>query len=89
VAVNTTKSIGAKEIAEKDLEKQVKDAALALKSEKLVKVSIPKAFEKNIGPVLPLGINGVMLVLPVDGKEYEVPAPFKALLNDYIDNLQS
>jgi hypothetical protein len=89
MAVNTTKSIGAKETAIKDLEKQVKDAALALKSEKLVKVSIPKAFEKNIGPTLPLGINGVMLVLPVDGKEYEVPAPFKTILLEYIDNLQS
>jgi hydroxymethylglutaryl-CoA reductase len=89
MAVNTTKSLNQKETAIQDLEKQVKEAAAALKAEKLVKVSIPKAFEKNIGPVLPLGINGVMLVLPVDGKEYEVPAPFKAILNEYIDNLKS
>ena len=89
MAVNTTKSIGAKETAIKDLEKQVKDAAAALNAEKLVKVSIPKAFEKNIGPTLLLGINGVQIVLPVDGKEYEVPSPFKAHLAEYIDNLKS
>jgi hypothetical protein len=90
MAVNTTKSTQTlKETAIRDLEKQVKDAAAALNAEKLVKVSIPKAFEKNIGPTLLLGINGVQVVLPVDGKEYEVPTPFKAQLTAYIDNLKS
>jgi hypothetical protein len=90
MAVNTTKSTSIqKETAISELEAQVKAAAAALKAEKLVKVSIPKAFEKNIGPTLLLGINGVQIVLPVDGKEYEVPFPFKAQLNDYIDNLKS
>ena len=89
MAVNTTKSTTIKETAIKDLEKQVKDAAAALNAEKLVKVSIPKVLEKNIGPTLYLGIQGVSIVLPVDGKEYEVPAPFKAHLTAYIDNLKS
>jgi hypothetical protein len=90
MAVNSTKSVQAvKETAIKDLEKQVKEAALKLNAEKLVKVSIPKALEKHIGPTLPLGLNGVMLVLPVDGKQYEVPAPFSLILNEYLDNLQS
>lgn len=90
MAINTVKSTTkAKETAISELEKQVKEAAIALKAEKLVKVSIPKALEKHIGPTLLLGINGVQIVLPVDGKEYDVPAPFKANLNEYIDNLQS
>ena len=90
MAVNTTKSTTIqKETAVKELEAQVKAAAAALNSEKLVKVSIPKAFEKNIGPTLYLGIQGVSIVLPVDGKEYEVPSPFKAHLTEYIDNLKS
>jgi hypothetical protein len=91
MAVNTTKSTAqaVKETAIKDLEKQIKEAAAALKAEKLVKASIPKALEKHIGPTLPLGINGAMIVLPVDGKEYDVPAPYKALLNDYLENLNS
>jgi hypothetical protein len=90
MAVNTSKSTAeAKETAIKDLEKQVKQAAEQLKAEKLVKVSIPKALEKHIGPTLLLGINGVQVVLPVDGKEYEVPAPFKKNLDEYLENLQS
>lgn len=92
MAVNTTKSVGsaaAKETAIQDLEKQVKDAARALTAEKLVKVSIPKVLEKHIGPTLLLGINGVQIVLPVDGKDYEVPAPFRDHLAAYLDNLQS
>jgi hypothetical protein len=89
MAINTTKSVAkAQETAVKELEAQVKQAAAQLKSEKTVKVSIPKAFEKSIGPTLPLGLNGVMIVLPVDGKDYEVPAPFSALLKDYLDNIQ-
>lgn len=90
MAVNTTKSATTlKETAVRELDNQIKVAAKALKSEKLVKASIPKAFEKNIGPTLPLGINGVQIVLPVDGKEYEIPASFKKLLNEYIDNLKA
>ena len=90
MAINTTKSTSTqKETAVKELDAQVKAAAAALKAEKLVKASIPKAFEKNIGPTLYLAIQGVHIVLPVDGKEYEIPAPFKAVLNDYIDNLKS
>jgi hypothetical protein len=90
MAVNSTKTVQAvKETAIKELEAQVKDAAQRLNSEKLVKVSIPKALEKYIGPTLYLGLQGVSLVLPVDGKDYEVPAPFKAILTEYLDNLQS
>jgi hypothetical protein len=91
MAKNTTSSIGdsKKETAESELTKQVKEAAARLKAEKTVKVSIPKALEKNIGPTLCLGINGVQLVIPVNGKEYEVPTPYKAVLDEYLDNLKS
>jgi predicted secreted protein len=90
MAVNTSKSLkeNAKETAEKDLQKQVEQAAATLKAEKLVKVSIPKSFEKFVGPTVPFGINGVMIVLPVDGQDYEVPAPYKQLVKDFIDSVQ-
>jgi hypothetical protein len=89
MAINTTKSVAkAQETAVKDLEASIKQAAAQLKSEKLVKVSVPRAFEKAIGPTLYLGLQGVSIVLPVDGKDYEVPAPFSALLKDYLDNIQ-
>lgn len=90
MATNTTKTVTEKrETAEAELTKQVKEAAVRLGAEKKVKVSIPKALEKNIGPTLPLGINGVQIVLPVNGKEYEIPAPFKPILDEYLENLKS
>jgi hypothetical protein len=91
MAVNTSKSMGgqtAKETAQKDLEKQVKDAANILMSEKLVKVSIPKGYEKFVGPTVPFGINGVMIVLPVDGQDYDVPLPYKEHVKAFLDNIQ-
>lgn len=87
--VNTTSNINEPQVTEAQLEKQVKEAAMALREEKKVKVSIPKALAKNIGATLPLGINGAMIVLPVDGSEHEVPAPYKKLLDEYLNNLTS
>lgn len=88
--VNTKASmpISAKETAERDLENQVKEAAKLLNAEKTVKVTIPKGYEKFTGPTVPFGINGVMIVLPVDGKEYEVPAPYKEHVQSFLENLQ-
>lgn len=87
--LNTSKNIESAQVSDKDLEKQVREAAMILREEKKVKVSIPKVLQKSIGLTLPLGINGAMIVLPVDGTEHEVPAPYKALLNEYLSNLTS
>lgn len=89
MATNTSKNIVAKEVTEAQLQLQVNEAARALREEKKVKVSIPKVLQKTIGLTLPLGLNGAMIVLPVDGTEHEVPAPFKAILDDYLANLTS
>lgn len=88
MATNTTKSINqAPETTEKDLELQVKQAAEMLKGEKLVEVSIPKHYVKAIGPTLFLGINGVNLVLPVDGSKHQIPKSYKEHLDEYLNNL--
>lgn len=89
--VNTSKSINGqavKEASQRELENQVKEAAKRLQAEKMVKVSIPKGYEKFVGPTVPFGINGVMIVLPVDGQEYEVPAPFKEHVQAFLDSVQ-
>jgi hypothetical protein len=91
MAVNTSKTLNgqaAKELTQKDLEAQVKEAAERLKSEKMVKVSIPKGYEKFVGPTVLFGINGVQIVLPVDGKEYDVPFPFKEHVQAFLDSVQ-
>ena len=91
MAVNTSKTMNGqavKETSQKDLELQVKEAAAKLKAEKYVKVSIPKGYEKFVGPTVLFGINGVQIVLPVDGKEYEVPATFKEHVQAFLDSVQ-
>lgn len=90
MAVNTSTNmaVNAKETAQRDLENQVKEAAKKLSAEKMVKVSIPKSLEKHTGPTVPFGINGVMIVLPVDGQDYEVPAPYREHVKSFVDSLQ-
>lgn len=53
-----------------------------------VSVSIPKNLANRIGRTLPLGINGVRIVLPVDGTKHEVPKSFADLLQDYLANVR-
>jgi hypothetical protein len=85
---NTTKSVndGAtiREEARKDL-----DRALAkFKEEKTVKVKVPANLKNKIGETLFLAINGVSIVLPVDGSENKVPESFANHLQDYLANVQ-
>jgi hypothetical protein len=83
---NTTKSLTEGQVTDKELQAQIKKAADVFKSEKLVNVSVPKTFEKYTGPTLPIGINGVFIVLPVDGSEHPVPESFAKHLKEYLNN---
>lgn len=87
MAKNTTENINSPKVDEKELEQQIKNAANAFKAEKLVDASIPKNYLKSIGPTLPIGINGVFIVLPVDGTKHKIPQSFKDHLDAYLDNL--
>lgn len=85
--VNTTKSIQKPQTNNADLKKQIKKAAAVFEKEEMVEKSIPKQFQKHIGPSLPLGINGVRIVLPVDGTKHKIPKSFANLLDEYLNNL--
>lgn len=87
--INTSKSMSKPSVNEKELENQIKKAAEAFEKEKLVQVSINTNLQKNIGESLPLGINGVRIVLPVDGSKHKIPESFANLLNDYLANLKT
>lgn len=87
--INTTTSVKAKEVTDKELEAQVKKAAAAVKDTKKEKISIPTVLQRHIGATLPLSINGVPIVVPVDGKEYEIPAPYAVLLREYLEALKN
>lgn len=85
--VNTTKSVKTPKVSNKELNNQIKRAAEAFGKEDMVEVSINKNFQKNIGESLPLGINGVRIVLPVDGSKHKIPKSFARILDDYLANL--
>ena len=84
--VNTSKSMS--EVSDVDIAKQVNEMAEAFKAEKKVKVSIPKALAKHIGPTLFLSVNGSDLVIPVDGKIYEINETHAVHLSQYLDGLE-
>lgn len=87
MAKNTTESLLKPQVNDKELQDQINKAALVFKGEKKVKVSIPKALEKHLGPTLPIGVNGVFIVLPVDGSTHEINETHADHLKDYLANL--
>lgn len=88
--INSTKSVSkGKSLTDAELKEQVKKLGAEFAKEKQVKVSIPTALAKNIGTELFIGINGVSLVLPVDGKSYPVPETFANHVQEYLLNLKS
>lgn len=89
MAINTTKSINKPQTTDQDLQKQVNELGGLFAEEKKVKVSIPTALEKSIGSELFLGINGVSLVVPVDGEDHEIPETFAKHLKEFLKNLQN
>jgi hypothetical protein len=85
---NTTKSVNdgstIREEAKRDLDK----ALAKFKDEKLIKVKIPANLKNKIGETHFMAINGVSMVLPVDGTEHKVPESFANHLQEYLANVQ-
>lgn len=81
---NTTETLTKPKVNDTELQQQIKNAAKRLEGEKMAEVSVNKNFQKNIGHSLPLGINGAVIVLPVDGKKRKVPKSYADLLEDYL-----
>lgn len=84
--VNTSKSLH--EVSDVEISKQVEQMAEQFRGEKKVKVTIPKALAKHIGPTLFLSVNGSDLVIPVDGKTHEINETHAAHLAQYLDGLE-
>lgn len=88
MSTNTTDSL--KEIDEstnKKIEASLEEAKQKAVKEKQVTVSIPKNLESKIGKTLFLAVNGVHVVLPVDGSKHKVPESFAENLQEYLNNL--
>ena len=85
--VNTSKSMKQNK-TNAELTAELAAAKKSFSEEKTVKFSVPKVLESLIGPVLFLGVNGVSVNIPVDGKEYEIPETLAAHGKEYINNLK-
>lgn len=70
--------------SEAELSREIQALNADLKKEALVKVAIPKAFEKITGGTLFVSHNFSSIVLPVDGKAYDVPESMASIVNEWI-----
>jgi|SRR5690606_19625481 len=87
--VNTTSSIASsKKLTEAEYRRDLERVKRKLQEEKLVKISIPKQLRSVLGATLPVGINGVVMNIPVDGSEYEVPEPMAKIIKDSLKVIQ-
>jgi hypothetical protein len=87
--VNTTDGLGASNLSEADIKRDLEKAAKALKAKKLKSVSIPKQLQPTLGPTLPACIQGVCVRVPVDGEEYEIPEPFVEVIRNSLKTINS
>lgn len=85
---NTDKSM--KEISpalREEIEASLASSLKAFKDEPVVQIAIPKNLKERIGNTVPFGINGVRIVLPVDGVKYDVPKTFAEHITEYLSNI--
>lgn len=73
---NTTKSVNKAEVSNSQLKKELDAAKKAFADAPTKELTIPAVFKKTFGETLFVGINGVFINVPVDGKPYPVPEPF-------------
>lgn len=87
--VNTTETVSASTVSETEIKNELKRVAALMKKEKKKTVSIPKQLQATLGDTLPACINGVCVNVPVDGEEYEVPAPYAELIRNSLKTINS
>lgn len=88
IKLNSTKSMNEpKQLTDQEIMDKVKKMNVEIKKMPKVKISFPVALQKFLGTEVYLGHNLSGLVIPVDGKEYEVPKVFGDRARDLINNL--
>lgn len=86
--INTSKSLTeAKVLTDAELKKQIKGTNEIFQKEKLVPFSVPPSLQKHIGETMFISINGSKVVIPVDGKSYEIPESLAKLGQQTINKL--
>ena len=52
-----------------------------MREAKLVPVTLAPSYRHPFGKVMPVRLNGLAIYIPCDGKTYQVPAPFAAIVH--------
>lgn len=76
-------------LSDAEYKRDLERAKQILSEEPLEKVSIPKQMATVLGSVVPVGINGVYVKIPVDGEVHEVPRPFAEVLRQSLKVVQA
>jgi hypothetical protein len=76
-------------ISEAQMKADVENAVKVLGDMPKKAISIPKQMASVLGEVLPAGINGAYIRVPVDGEEYEIPEPYHAIIKESLKTINS
>lgn len=80
---------GHKPMTQAQMDAEVRKLGEEYAKQKKVKRRINKAFSKRLGKTHYIGINGVGVVVPVDGTEFEIPQIFADHLDEYLAELSN
>lgn len=65
-------------------EQKQNELKVELANAEKVSVSIPSIYDQFLGKNLPLTIGTQRVVVPVDGRTYRIPKPFKSVLREVL-----
>ena len=80
---------GGAQITEAEVKRELEQAAKTLGEMKTKTISIPKQMAPIIGESLPAFINGVKVVVPVDGESYDIPEAYYEVIKNSLKVINS
>ena len=86
--INTADTVSAGKLSDAKLAEEVAAAKAVFEGEPLVPFSVPPALKRALGETFFIGVNGVYVNIPVDGKKYEIPATLAEHGYEALQNLK-
>lgn len=71
------------------LETQRRSLAQHYKEEKRIQVSGAPSYQAHFGRQMPICINGIMVYVPLNGQQYEIPESFAAVFLERLANVNA
>jgi hypothetical protein len=86
--INTANGAGSK-FTEAEFQRELDQVARVLGEMPTKTISIPKQMAATVGESLPAIINGVKIVVPVNGESYEIPEPYYNIIMNSLKTIHS